>query len=112
ESQRWAGGETKVVMRKALGSMLPAAVRERNDKAEFTSTFINAFEALGGREFFSELRSAEVGWIDASVVRRMYDSMAGLYRRRDEAYIPLANAIWSVAAVELWLKDQQKERYP
>lgn len=106
ESQRWAGGETKVVIRRALASVLPGIVRSRNDKAEFSSTVVDSIEMLGGRTFLSQpLRAAEAGWVDAGVVRRMYDDMAGLYSRDDEAYIPLADAVWSVAAVELWLRQ-------
>jgi asparagine synthase (glutamine-hydrolysing) len=106
ESQRWAGGETKVVMRRALAPVLPAIVCRRNDKAEFTLTVIDALEMLGGQAFLSRLRVAEAGWVDAGVVRRMYDEMVGLYSRHDEAYIPLADAVWSVAAVELWLQHR------
>jgi asparagine synthase (glutamine-hydrolysing) len=103
ESQRWSGGETKVVMRRALHAVLPPSVRRRNDKAEFTSTLVSALDVLGGRAFLSRLRCAEAGWVDAGAIRRMYDDMVGLYRRGDESYIPLADAVWSVAAVELWL---------
>ena len=106
ESQRWAGGETKVVMRRAMAPVLPAMVRRRNDKAEFTSTVVDSIEMLGGRAFLSRLRSADEGWVDAAVVQRMYDDMAGLYSRHDEAYIPLADAVWSVAAVDLWLRQR------
>lgn len=106
ESQRWAGGETKVVMRRALDAVLPASVRRRNDKAEFTSTLVDTIETLGGRAFLSRLRGAEAGWIDGPVIQRMYGEMVGLYRRGDEAYIRLADAVWSVAAVELWLQQR------
>jgi asparagine synthase (glutamine-hydrolysing) len=106
ESQRWAGGETKVVVRRALASVLPSIVVRRNDKAEFTSTIVDAIEMLGGRAFLSRLRAAEAGWVDAAVIQRMYDEMTGLYSRHDEAYIPLADAVWSVAAVELWLQHR------
>jgi len=109
ESQRWARGETKVVMRRALDAVLPGAVRRRNDKAEFTQTFVDTIESLGGRAFLSSLRSAEAGWVDGPVIRRMYDEMVGLYSRGDESYIPLADAVWSVAAVELWLNQQERE---
>jgi len=110
ESQRWAGGQTKVVMRRALKTVLPASVLARNDKAEFSSTLVDTIEGLGGRAFFSRLRVAETGWVDDRVIQRIYDEMAGLYRRGDESYIPLADAVWSVAAVELWLTRQHKER--
>jgi asparagine synthase (glutamine-hydrolysing) len=106
ESQRWAGGETKVVMRRALGGVLPESVRRRNDKAEFSSTLVEAIEVLGGRAFLSRLRVVEAGWVDGPVIQQMYDEMAGLYRRGQESYIPLADAVWRVASVELWLHSK------
>jgi asparagine synthase (glutamine-hydrolysing) len=111
ESQRWAGAETKVVMRRALEGVLPAAVGRRNDKAEFTSTLVDTLEALGGRPFLSGLSAVDAGWVDGAVLHRLYDEMVGLYRRADESYIPLADALWSVAAVELWFRQREtKER--
>lgn len=110
ESQRWSGGETKVAMRRAVGPLLPASVRGRNDKAEFSSTFVDALESLGGRAFFTQLLSDEAGWVDGAVTRRMYDEMIGLYSRGSESYIPLVGALWSIAAIELWLNHRRKER--
>jgi asparagine synthase (glutamine-hydrolysing) len=106
ESQRWSGGETKVVMREALAAELPPLVRQRNDQAECASTLIDAIEALGGRACLYRLRSAEAGWVDGAVIQAMYDEMVGLYRRGHESYIPLANAVWSVTAVDLWLQQR------
>jgi asparagine synthase (glutamine-hydrolysing) len=103
EAQRWAGRETKVVMRRALKDVLPGSVLRRNDKAEFTPTLVETIRTLGGRSFFTRLQSVEAGWIDGQVIRRMYDQMTGLYSRGDRSYIRLADALWSVAAVELWL---------
>jgi asparagine synthase (glutamine-hydrolysing) len=109
EAQRWAGDETKVVMRRALASVLPALVRARRDKAEFTPTLVQTIEALGGAEFFQRLRVQEAGWVDGAALRRAYPEMLALYRRGDEAYIPLADALWSVAAVELWFTRAAEE---
>lgn len=110
ESQRWAGGQTKVVMRRALETVLPVSVKCRNDKAEFSSTLVDTIETLGGRAFLTRLQVAEAGWIDGPAIQRIYDEMTALYRRGDESYIPLADAVWSVASVELWLNRQQRER--
>jgi asparagine synthase (glutamine-hydrolysing) len=112
EAQRWSGGETKVVMRRALGPVLPESVLRRNDKAEFSSTFVESLKTLGGRAFFDHLRSAEVAWVDQTVTQRMYDEMIALYTQGRESYIPVAVALWSVAAVELWLTQHHKERSP
>lgn len=109
EAQRWSGGETKVLLRRALADALPPLVRQRNDKAEFTPTLVAAIEGLGGRAFLSTLRVADAGWVDLPAIQRAYDEMTALYSRGEASYIPLADAVWSVAAVELWFTRQTKE---
>jgi asparagine synthase (glutamine-hydrolysing) len=110
ESQRWSSGETKVLLRRAAAPVLPGSVLARNDKAEFSSTFVDALECLGGRAFFSRLLSEEAGWVDGAVARRMYDQMNALYSRGSESYSPLAGVLWSIAGIELWLNHRRKER--
>jgi asparagine synthase (glutamine-hydrolysing) len=105
EPQRWSGGETKVVMRRALEAVLPPLVRHRNDKAEFTSSLVHTIEGLGGGAFLRDVRIARAGWVDAAALQQTYREMRGLYTRGDEAYIPLADGLWSVAAVELWFEQ-------
>ena len=110
ESQRWCDGETKVVVRRALGARLPECVRRRQDKVEFSPLFVEALASLGGRAFFARLRSAEAGWVDGPVAQRMYDEMLADYRRGRGSYTRAAGALWRIAAVELWITQQQKER--
>jgi hypothetical protein len=97
-----------VVVRRALGSLLPDSVRRRDDKAEFSSTFVETLEALGGRAFFTGLRCAEAGWVDGGVAQRMYDDMISDYASGRDSYCRGASALWSVAAVELWMKQQEE----
>ena len=104
ESQRWKGSETKVVVRRALGGVLPPLVRKRNDKAEFSSTYVRTLEAIDARALLERPRTEAAGWVDAAATRRLYDDMLRLYNRGDEAYIRLAGAVWSVVAMELWLE--------
>lgn len=105
-SQRSSGGEIKVVIRRALGDDLPPLVASRTslaDKAEFSSTYVEALEALGGRQVFARLRSEDAGWVDGRVIRQMYEDMIQLYSRGADAYIALTGPLWAVAALELWL---------
>jgi asparagine synthase (glutamine-hydrolysing) len=110
ETQRWQGGETKVLLRRACAPMLPARVRERNDKAEFSCVFQEALTELGGRSFFENLAAAEAGWVDGGVVARMYDRMMGLYTDGLTAYISLVMSLWGIASVELWLRHGRDGR--
>jgi asparagine synthase (glutamine-hydrolysing) len=104
-SQRMAGGAHKIVMRNAMREFLPAPVASRLDKAEFSTTFIEALEGLGGREVFAELRSEDAGWVDGTAVRGLYDRMMSLYRAGDQSYIGLSGPIWTVASIEIWLES-------
>jgi hypothetical protein len=96
-------------MRRALRDVLPPRVSARDDKAEFTPTLVQAIEGLGGETFLRDLRTAAAGWVDAAAVTRTYREMHALYRRGDESYIRLADALWSVAAVELWFGHALRE---
>jgi asparagine synthase (glutamine-hydrolysing) len=104
--QRWAGGETKVVLRRAmrLGRFVPESVLARDDKAEFSSSVVDAVDALGGTRAFARLRTADAGWVDAEKTRALYDLMLRLYKANDEAYIPVSNSLWSILSLELWLE--------
>ena len=105
-SQRSRGHAIKVVLRHALGDYLPPLVAARMslaDKAEFSSTYVEALEAVGGRQAFVRLRSEEAGWVDGRVVRQKYEDMIRLYRRGGDAYIAFTGPLWAVASLELWL---------
>ncbi len=104
--QRWAGGETKVVLRRAmsLAGSVPPTVLARNDKAEFSSTLVDALEAFGGPAAFAHLRTADLEWVNVEKVTALSARMRWLYNRNDEAYIPLSDALWSILSLELWLE--------
>jgi asparagine synthase (glutamine-hydrolysing) len=104
--QRWAGTETKVVLRAAMRRVqaVPESVLARDDKAEFSSTGIDALDAFGGAAAFERLRTAERGWVDPQAVRSLCERVWRLYTAGDEAYIPLCDALWSILSLELWLE--------
>ena len=82
---------------------MPRAVFERTDKAEFSSTFVEALEHLGGIRLFESLASEEAGWVDGRTLRERYSRMIGLYRAGDDAYIPWSEGLWEVIGLEMWL---------
>jgi asparagine synthase (glutamine-hydrolysing) len=102
-SQRALGTETKVIVRRALRDRLPPSVAARADKAEFSATYVEALEAIGGRERFAGLQMEDAGWVDGDRIRRMYDEMIQLYSRGDDAYIALTGPLWAVAGLEIFL---------
>jgi asparagine synthase (glutamine-hydrolysing) len=104
EPERNHQGVTKLIVRRALADLLVDSVRTRNDKAEFSSTCVAAIAALGGRAALARLRSADAGWVDGAVALRMHDDMIRLYREGDAAYIRLADVLWTILAIDLWLE--------
>jgi asparagine synthase (glutamine-hydrolysing) len=105
-AQRSDGRDIKLVVRGALRDYLPPTVAARttlDDKAEFSSTYIDALESIGGRDVFHRLRSEEAGWVDGRVIRENYEDMIQLYSKGSDAYISFAGPLWSVAALEFWL---------
>ena len=106
-SERSQGREIKLVIRRALADYLPPLVASRTtlaDKAEFSSTCVEALEALGGQRAFTRLRSEDAGWTDGAVIRRMYADMIQLYSRGGDAYIAFCEPLWAVMALEVWLE--------
>lgn len=104
EDQRWRGGVTKYVLRQALGPALPAAIRTRADKAEFSGVYPEALEACGGERLFASLESAARGWIDGALLRDMYREMRSLHARGEPGYAAHLGPLWMVVAIELWLQ--------
>ena len=102
--QRFQQGRHKVVIRRALRDILPPAVAQRTDKAEFSFTYVEAFEHLGIKRLWSTLRSEQAGWVDGAVVRDMHRRMIDLYTRGDDAYIELTGPLWTIVGLELWLE--------
>ncbi len=101
--QRMRHGEHKIVIRRALRDVLPPKVAARSDKAEFSSTYVDTLAALGGERAFTEMHSAERGWVDGPLVADAYRRMIHLYSSGDESYIGLAMRIWTIAALDIWL---------
>jgi asparagine synthase (glutamine-hydrolysing) len=104
ESQRRQGKETKHVLRRAFADIIPPRILARHDKAEFSTTYVDALAALGGASFFTDLRTERAGWVDGGVVRRRYEEMIRLYSRGDGAYIGSVNALWAIASIEMWAR--------
>jgi asparagine synthase (glutamine-hydrolysing) len=109
EDQRFHDGRHKIVIRRALRDFLPPVVAARPDKAEFSFTYVEAFESLGGEKLLERLRSEDAGWVDGRVVRDMYQRMIGLYSRGSDAYIELTGPLWTVVALEKWIEGVERQ---
>ncbi len=102
EDQRCRPRETKYVMRQAGRGVLPESVRQRRDKAEFSSMLLHGLRevtaALGGEAAFSSFNVVQRGWVDPQRLREVYQE-----RMAD----PEANQwpLWSVLELEMWLRE-------
>jgi asparagine synthase (glutamine-hydrolysing) len=103
-TERWRGRDQKVLLKRALGRFLPGAVAARNDKAEFSSTYVDSLELFGGEALFTNLRSSDAGWVNGAEIADMYRRMIDLYSRGDGAYIALMGPLFVVAGLEIWLQ--------
>ena len=106
QEQRYAGDGGKRVLRRALGPTLPALVRERRDKAEFTSYVRRTFLADQRGALQRLLRASlleEHGLVDGGAVGR-------LLAEAPEAQNPLALA--NLVSMELWLRASFQPRFP
>ena len=103
DSQRFRPGLSKFVMRNAMRGILPERLRMRTDKADLTELHPRAMTALGGERLFDNLNVVKHGWVNGTVVRESYRSMADAFSRGDDSYMDNVNELWKVFALELWL---------
>jgi asparagine synthase (glutamine-hydrolysing) len=113
EDQRWRQDQTKYVLRQAMRGLLPETVRRRLTKADFSHTFPDTFQAIGGENIFDSLTIVSIGWVDERKVREMYQQMMHLYRLGDEQYPENTWPLWNIFGIELWFKEAfQNHRFP
>lgn len=108
ESQRYRGGLSKVVLRRAVPE-LPPMIGQRRIKADFSALMRDNLATLGGSEFFRSLAIAEQGWVDGTVLAARYDRLVRVPTsdRQAERDLPM---LWMTAATEVWFRamyDQQ-----
>jgi asparagine synthase (glutamine-hydrolysing) len=98
--QLLTGGQTKVVLRRALHDLLPPEVRDRTDKLGFVVPAGRFFRGPMGdlaEEVFASRRFAERGFVDAAVARaRLAAHRAGRVEVKFE--------LWRALNVELWAR--------
>ena len=104
ESQRWRGDGTKVVLRNALAPLLPASVRTRRDKADFSAQAFRVLESLGGRRLVDDLRIGQLGWVDQAEVSALYREMRRRFHGGDPRFSDRLFPMWAIAGVELWYR--------
>lgn len=100
QEQRRRGEQKKFVLRQAMRGLLPETVRQRLTKAEFSHTFAQAFDVLGGDRLFRDLSTAN--WVNSEQARRLHRQMAQLYSLNDSGYKALTWPLWMILGIESW----------
>ncbi len=100
---RFRERQSKYVSRKALSDLLPPAILNRGDKADFTNPMLKVVTAAYRQTDWRNLRVADRGWVDAGVVRDLQREFNAT-GTSEEARIRAALALWHVAALEAWLR--------
>lgn len=104
EEQRWRN-RPKFILRQALGTMLPASVRERVDKADFSCVFAHALIVEPMMALFRSLSVSSMGWVDGGKVWADYQLMVNGYTRGSEDFRLYVAYLWMILGVELWFRS-------
>ncbi|MBI5411262.1 MAG: asparagine synthase (glutamine-hydrolyzing) [Nitrospirae bacterium] len=102
--QRYKREQVKVVLRHAMRDRLPARVRERSGKADFSHTLALALKAAGSDRLLASSAIEAMGWVDGASVRRLNQQMTQCYEQGDARYIRCAWPLWMAIGIELWYK--------
>lgn len=101
-------GENKFVLRQALGNLLPESVKQRTDKADFSSIFYDSYRLLvqGGTEIGRHF--VREGWLLERKLSDMNRRMKQMTSHLEgESWNDLWT-LWMIYGTELWWKDAIK----
>jgi len=101
-SQRSADGESKRVLRRALGGLLPDTVRGRRDKAEFSSLIHRAVQRAGGAARFDGPVLRDTGWVREEALRAAAREVPATYDPGDGKSRRLCGTLWTALALDMW----------
>lgn len=104
---RFREGQKRYILRRAIGERLPTSIASRRDKGDSTMLLSHALSRALAGVSLKELRVADAGWVDGDLVRA---ACAPFVTGDVRARVPSGadGAIWSVIAVELWLRAIQR----
>ncbi len=102
---RMRGGQTRYIMRRALGSLLPPMIRDRGSKGDATTVVDAAISMLLAGRTSIDGRASARGWIDpAKLWPRLEVLSLGDYRTRLPAEGD--DHLWAAVAIETWLTER------
>ena len=88
--------------------MLPEEILQRNDKAEFSSVFVDAIRTADP-ELFRVPMCSQIGWVDAGQVEEMYRRFTENSDRRVGFLHPNLWVLWKIVGMEIWCQTLYNE---
>ncbi len=105
EELRCRAGVRKFVLREAMREALPPEVRVRAASPNGGSVFMPALRALVDEGLFRHPVIEREGWAEPGESRKFYDRILARQASGDSDYTDDVWSMWSVAAVELWMRE-------
>lgn len=105
EKLRWRGGVKKVVLREAMRGYLPDEVGRRLTSPDASSVFLAPMRESIDAGLLHSARIADQGWVDVDAVRELDERISSSYRTGDPSYAWDVWPLWSVLAVEIWMRE-------
>ena len=102
EDVRRRGRATKWALRVAMAGRVPDEVRTRGDKADMISVFYEELAAQGGGALFRDLAIADLGWVDGTAVRRLWDDLETGHATGSGH--PWSWPLWTMLSTERWVR--------
>jgi len=102
EAQRCRDNCDKFILRRALRDYFPETVLQRQTKAEFSQVFKKALQIQGDARIFDSLSIANMGWVNATEIQRMYEAFKQMNIRKDEEIEIDLWPFWHIFGIDLW----------
>jgi hypothetical protein len=96
--------ETKVILRRVAGPLLPPEVAGQPVKVDFSALMAEEILALASSLLRSPLLTEQEGWIDATVLRGELAGLRHLYLSGDPSYRRVQWELWHALAIEIWFR--------
>jgi asparagine synthase (glutamine-hydrolysing) len=101
---RFRDGQTRYILRRAMGARLPGRIAARRDKSDSTILLAHAVRTVLAGDPLRNLAVADRGWVDGDWMRAACAEMCAPGARVPR---PRDLYVWTAVAVELWLRASE-----
>jgi asparagine synthase (glutamine-hydrolysing) len=105
EDLRCRGGVRKFILRDAMRAYLPDDVCGRVTSPEASAVFLEPIREWIDAGLLRAARTTDQGWVDVQAVNRLDERVFSRYRAGDPSYAWDIWPLWSVLAVEVWMRE-------